>query len=81
MSISYADPLREMQTDTLDERVTLLEFQVENLNVEVTDQGEEIDVIDGEIAALLTAQVTQDERILDLESTDEGKRHWMYVFG
>ena len=53
---------------------------MENLSVEVIDQGDEIDVIDGEIAALLTSQVTQDERILELETTDEGKRHWMYVF-
>ena len=76
----YPAPLIEMQNDTLEERVTVLEFQVTNLNDEVTllnngwiDVGDEIDVIDGEIAVLFADQVIQDERILELESIDEGK--------
>ena len=45
----FPAPLSEMQNqnDTLEERVTLLDFQVENLNFEVMDQGDEIDVIGG----------------------------------
>ena len=57
---------------TIEERVTILEFQVSGLTEEVTDLGDEIDVIDGEIAVILTGQVIQDERILELEADSEG---------
>ena len=60
--------------------MTILEFQVANLDDDVTlltngltDVGDEIDVIDGEIAVLFADQVIQDERILDLEENDEGQ--------
>ena len=35
---------------TIEERVTILEFQVSGLTEEVTDLGDEVDVIDGVIA-------------------------------
>ena len=57
---------------TIEERVTILEFQVSGLTEDVTDLGDEVDVIDGEIAVILTGQVIQDERILDLEADSEG---------
>ena len=76
-------PMNAQQDHTLEEWVMVLEFQVENLNVDVTllnngltDVGDEIDVIDSEIAALLSDQVIQDERILDLETTDESRHLW-----
>ena len=60
---------------TIEERVTILEFQVSglteevtDLGVEVTDLGDEIDVIDGEIVVILTGQVIQDKKILELEA-------------
>ena len=66
--------------DTIEERVTILEFQMADLTedvtyleLEITDVGDEVDVIDGEIAVILAAQVIQDERILELEADSESK--------
>ena len=63
---------------TIEERVTILEFQVSglteevtDLGIEVTDLGDEVDVIDGEIAVIFTGQVIQDESILELEADSE----------
>ena len=65
---------------TIEERVTILEFQMADLTedvtalgFEVTDLGDEVDVIDGEIAVILAGQVIQDERILELETDSESK--------
>ena len=57
---------------TIEERVAILEFQMADLTEEVTDLGEDVDVIDGEVAVILADQVIQDERILELESDSEG---------
>ena len=63
----------------MEERVAVLEFQVAGLeddvtsiNTEVTDLGDDIDVIDGEVAAILAGQVLQDERKLELEMDSDG---------
>ena len=42
------------------------------LTEEVTDLGDEVDVIDGEIAVIFADQVIQDERILEVEADSEG---------
>ena len=63
---------RSALNDTaIEERVTILEFQVSGLTEEVIDLGDEVDVIDGEIAVIFTGQVIQDERILELEADSE----------
>ena len=61
-----------MNDTTIEERVTILEFQMADLTEEVTDPGEDVDVIDGEVAVILADQVIQDERILELEADTEG---------
>ena len=60
-----------LNATTIEERVAILEFQVSGLTEEVTDLGDEVDVIDGEIAVIFTGQVIQDERILELEADSE----------
>ena len=62
-----------MNDTTIEERVTILEFQMADLGVEVTDLGEDVDVIDNEVAVIFTGQVIQDERILELEDETEGE--------
>ena len=62
-----------MNDTTIEERVTILEFQMTDLTEEVADLGEDVDVIDNEVAVIFTGQVIQDERILELEADSEGK--------
>ena len=61
-----------MNDTTIEERVTILEFQMADLTEEVTDLSEDVDVVDGEVAVILADQVIQDERILELEEDSEG---------
>ena len=63
----------------IEERVTLLEFQVdilnadvETVNAELVDQAEDLDRIEGDIAILSADQVLQDERLLELEMDSDG---------
>ena len=54
-----------------------------SLNIDVIDLGDEIDIIDGEIAVIFADQTIQDERILDLEDSIIGKfqfRHMILPF-
>ena len=44
-----------------------------DLTEEVTDLGEDVDIIDSEVVVILADQIIQDERILELESDSEGK--------
>ena len=53
--------------------MTSLTEDVTDLGLEVMDLGEDIDVIDGEVAVILADQVIQDERILELEEDSEGQ--------
>ena len=62
-----------LNDSTIEERVAILEFQMDYVTGEVTDLGDEVDVIDGEIAVILADQVIQDERILELEVDSEGQ--------
>ena len=70
-SLDRTEILRLNDT-TIEERVTILEFQVENLNIEVVDQAEDLDRIEGEIVILLEDQVQQNERLLELEIDSDG---------
>ena len=59
--------------ETIEERVSILEIQVDFLSTEVVDQAEDLDRIEGEIAVILTDQVQQDQRILELEQDSDSK--------
>ena len=76
-----------MNDTTIEEKITILEFQVADLTkditdlgLEVTDLGDDIDVIDGEVAVLFADQVIQDERILELEADSEGQIVIQYYY-
>ena len=70
----YINPEHSSINDTtIEERVTILEFQMAGLTEEVIDLGDELDVSDGEIAVIFADQVIQDERILEVEADSEGE--------
>ena len=50
---------------TIEKRVAVLEFQVSALTDDVTDLGEDVNLVEAE-------QIIQDEKILELQSDAEG---------
>ena len=52
--------------------MTGLEDDVASIIVDVTDQGEDFDLGEGEIAVVSAEQVLQDERLLELEMDSNG---------
>ena len=79
--------ISRLNDSTIEERVTILEFQVnilntdvEFVNTELADQAEDLDRIEGEIAILSADQVLQDERLLELEMDSDGKLNILRLF-
>ena len=71
--------ISRLNDTTIEERVAILEFQVENLNTDVevintelVDQAEDLDRIEGEITIISADQVQQNERLLELEIDSDG---------
>ena len=71
--------ISRLNDTTIEERVAILEFQVENLNIDVevintelVEQEEDLDRIEGEIAIISADQVQQNERLLELEIDSDG---------
>ena len=54
-----------MNDTTIEERVAVLEFQVSALTDDVTDLGEDVNLVEAE-------QLIQDEKILELQIDAEG---------
>ena len=50
-----------------------------DLTEDVRDLGEDVDVIDNEVAVIFADQIIQDERILTLEVDSEGQRLICYL--
>ena len=62
-----------VQNDTtIEERVTILEFQVADLDEDVTSLEDRTLNMEGELAVISAEQVLQDERILELEMDSDG---------
>ena len=62
-----------VQNDTtIEERVTILEFQVADLDEDVTSLEDRTLNVEGELAVISAEQVLQDERILELEMDSDG---------
>ena len=62
-----------VQNDTtIEERVTILEFQVADLDQDVTSLEDRTLNVEGELAVISAEQVLQDERILELEMDSDG---------
>ena len=59
-----------MLNNTIDERVSLLEVQVADLREDVTDVDEDVTRLYEDVSFLFDEQVIQDERLLELEQTD-----------
>ena len=62
----YSLPLDPALNGTIEERVTLLELQVDDLTGD-------LDALEGEITIISSDQISQDQRILELEVDSDGK--------
>ena len=60
-----------IQKATIEERVTLLEIQVGEIEQDVTDLGGDVTVLEGNVNFLFDETVIQDERILILEQDSD----------
>ena len=58
-----------IQNATIEERVTLLEIQVVEIQEDVTEVDERIGLLEGDVDFLFDEKVIQDERIYNLEQT------------
>ena len=58
--------------DTLEERVTVLEFQVAEITSDITEIVDDVNIVEGEITVISAGQILQDERLLELEMDSDG---------
>ena len=58
-----------MQNTTIEERVSLLEIQVLEIQEDLTEVDEDVTLLEGDVNFLFDEQVIQDERLLNLEET------------
>ena len=61
-----------MQNNTLEERVSLLEIQVDEIEEDITITRIDLTELEGDVNFLFDEQVIQDERLLNLEQTTIG---------
>ena len=59
------------QNNTIEERVSLLEVQVDDLREDVTEVDEDVTGLDQDVNFLFGEQLIQDERLSDLEQTSD----------
>ena len=72
MPYFYFTILELIQNATIEERVTLLEVQVEQIQGDVTGLSVGLTEVDESVDFLFDEQVIQDERLLNLETETEG---------
>ena len=65
LKIAIAD---QLQNATIEERVSLLEIQVVEIQEDVTEVDERVELLEGDVNFLFDEQVIQDERLLGLEN-------------
>ena len=63
---SFADL---MQNTTIEERVSLLEIRVVEIQEDMTEVDQDVTLLEGDVNFLFDEQVIQDERLLNLEET------------
>ena len=61
-----------LQNTTIEERVSLLEIQVVEIEEDLTDLGDDMMVLERNVDFLFDETVIQDERIFNLEQTSIG---------
>ena len=66
--ISWFSLVESVQNTTIEERVAILEIQVEQIQNDVTDLGAGLTEVDDNVDFLFDEQVIQDERLLGLEN-------------
>ena len=72
--------LSELQNATIEERVTLLETQVEIVNDAIADIEDDVDNLEVQVTVLFGDQVIQDEQLLELGTTTESMYKSIFVF-
>ena len=72
LSYFYFIFLELIQNTTIEERVALLEIQVEQIQDDVTSLNVGLTEVDENVDFLFDEQVIQDERLLNLETETEG---------
>ena len=72
MPYFYFTILELIQNATIEERVALLEIQVEQIQDDVTSLNVGLTEVDENVDFLFDEQVIQDERLLNLETETEG---------
>ena len=60
-----------IQNATIEERVSLLEIQVVEIQDDVTEVDEDVTLLEGDVNFLFDEQVIQDERLLNLEEQND----------
>ena len=63
--------LAELQNATIEERVILLETQMEIVNGAIADIEDDVDNLEGQVTVLFGDQVIQDEQLLELGTATE----------
>ena len=58
-----------VQNATIEERVSLLEIQVVEIQEDVTEVDDRVDLVEGDVEFLFDETVIQDERLFSLEQT------------
>ena len=87
MSYFYSKILELIQNATIEERVALLEVQVEQIQGDVTGLSLNLAEVDENVDFLFDEQVIQDERLFSLETETEtieeeveGSLYWAFLF-
>ena len=60
-----------IQNATIEERVSLLEIQVVEIQEDLTEVDEDVTLLEGDVNFLFEETVIQDERLLTLEQTTD----------
>ena len=63
--------LTELKNATIEERITLLETQMEIVNGAIADIEDDVDNLEGQVTVLFGDQVIQDEQLLELGTATE----------
>ena len=65
---------------TIEERVSLLEIQVVEIQEDVTDADERVTLVEGDVNFLFDEQVIQDEKLLTLEEDTDAIEEQLFTF-
>ena len=70
--ISYVTDITFLNETTIEERVTLLEFQVEALTEGTNSLESDLNAVEDEVIVISSQQILQDQRIVELEIDSDG---------